>query len=658
MLRSPGWTVRCDQLASETPGTAAAGDSLLELRAGSAVPPVAGGSRPGPISQPTSRCSSCWPNDRDPSTAHLTGAALGAPAAWDEPAGSRSSTGTTRRSLAARRAAACAADLGRPAAERADLVIDAALFTAGHVPDAVEAAVEAADLAESADRPDLVGRAALVVAGIATPEIYRQVAGICSRALALLSEELPGSDPLRARLLAQLAIVSVEDADPTAAAKQAAEALALAESSGDAVAILDAIAARHYAIAVPGTVVERIALAERAIDLASATKRLMAGVWGRLWRIDAAFQLGDLETVDRHLTELDLLARRHRAPLIRWHHERVLIARGALVGDFDGVREHNDRARALAEQMDDNSLRTMYYACRALLAQICGDPSELDAELLAFVTFAPPQPLLQIGRATVAIVAGDRAAGAAVFEELRDLPGRLPVGNRWASTLSQIGALSVMLGDTLVAGDVLELLLPTAVYCSGEGSGAVFCTGSMARLLGDLALTAGRPTEAIRLYQDAITVNSRIGARPYTALSRLGWAQALLDGPRSDATATSGHDDLHTARDLARLSAEEFRRLGMPGPLQRATALERRIDDQISKQNPLSARETEVAVLVARGLTNREIAARLFLSERTIESHVRAMLTKLGVRSRTDIATWAVTAAWTQAAARSDRYQI
>ncbi len=122
-------------------------------------------------------------------------------------------------------------------------------------------------------------------------------------------------------------------------------------------------------------------------------------------------------------------------------------------------------------------------------------------------------------------------------------------------------------------------------------------------------------------------------------------------------TAT-GLDDLHTARDLTRLSADEFRRLGMPGPLQRATSLERRIDEQISERNPLTARETEVSVLVAQGLTNREIAERLFLSERTVESHVRAMLTKLGVRSRTDIATWAVTTAWTQTAARSDRQQL
>lgn len=554
-------------------------------------------------------------------------------------------------------AAACAADLARPGAERAELVIDkaAALFAAGCVPEAVEAAAEAADLAESAGRPDLIGRAALVTSGIGTPEIYRQVAVICTRALTALADEPDRWGPLRARLLAQLAVASAEDGDGIVAAEQAADALRLAESSGDAEAILDAIAARHYTIAVPGTVIERIALAERAIGLASKSIRPMAALWGQLWRIDAAFQLGDLTSVERHLGDVDLLARKHRAPLACWHYERLLIARAGLVGDFAAAREHNGRARDLAVRMDDSSLSTMYYACRCLLAQICGDPFELDATMLAMAASALPQPLIQIGRATAAIVAGDLAAGAAAFDELRDLPRRFPVGNRWASTLGQIGTLATMLGDAEVAGDVFELLLPTASYCNGEGSGAIFCMGSNARLLGDLALTAGRPVEAIRLYQDAIAVNTRIGARPYTALSRLGWAQALLDLARQKEIGMSGLDDLHTSSGLVLLSAAEFRRLGMPGPLQRAVGLERRITAQISAHNPLSARENEVAVLVAGGLTNREIATRLILSERTVESHVRATLTKLGVRSRTDIAAWAVRAETDQTTAAADR---
>ena len=56
----------------------------------------------------------------------------------------------------------------------------------------------------------------------------------------------------------------------------------------------------------------------------------------------------------------------------------------------------------------------------------------------------------------------------------------------------------------------------------------------------------------------------------------------------------------------------------------------------------LTAREREVAGLVAKGLTSREIAGHLVVSQRTVEGHVQAILDKLGFASRTQIAVWAV----------------
>jgi DNA-binding NarL/FixJ family response regulator len=57
--------------------------------------------------------------------------------------------------------------------------------------------------------------------------------------------------------------------------------------------------------------------------------------------------------------------------------------------------------------------------------------------------------------------------------------------------------------------------------------------------------------------------------------------------------------------------------------------------------DPLTPREREVAGLVARGLANHQIASELYLSERTIETHVSKILRKLGLASRAQIATWA-----------------
>jgi non-specific serine/threonine protein kinase len=60
-----------------------------------------------------------------------------------------------------------------------------------------------------------------------------------------------------------------------------------------------------------------------------------------------------------------------------------------------------------------------------------------------------------------------------------------------------------------------------------------------------------------------------------------------------------------------------------------------------TQRRTLTRRETEVATLVAQGLTNRDIAGRFYLSIRTVDTHVDHVLTKLGFSTRTRLVAWA-----------------
>jgi DNA-binding CsgD family transcriptional regulator len=92
------------------------------------------------------------------------------------------------------------------------------------------------------------------------------------------------------------------------------------------------------------------------------------------------------------------------------------------------------------------------------------------------------------------------------------------------------------------------------------------------------------------------------------------------------------------AREALEQACHELERLGATPWLERARAELARLGGRPPSDGELTPSESKVAALVARGRTNREVAAELVLSEKTVESHLSHVYRKLGLRSRAELA--------------------
>jgi DNA-binding NarL/FixJ family response regulator len=149
---------------------------------------------------------------------------------------------------------------------------------------------------------------------------------------------------------------------------------------------------------------------------------------------------------------------------------------------------------------------------------------------------------------------------------------------------------------------------------------------------GLLALAEGRPDDAAASLAQTLAAPDERIPRPLLGALRTALATALLAiGDRAGAMAavTEVLDG-----DLVR----------WPGVRRdRAEALARRLQGASSRSDgELTAREREVAALIAEGLTNGQLAERLYISPKTAAVHVSHILTKLGLSSRAEIAAWTV----------------
>ena len=264
---------------------------------------------------------------------------------------------------------------------------------------------------------------------------------------------------------------------------------------------------------------------------------------------------------------------------------------------------------------------------RALLAMMDGDLDGSEAILLAALERLPPIPLVRVimdsPLAAIALLRGDVERAITllhgVLEQARAVHVNEPaVRGRPEGDLGQALVTAGRLDEAGVVADELAEI--------GERLARPTLTGIALRVRGLIAAARGELDEAAELLTRAVEAHeaSPLPVERGRSLLALGQVQRRRKAKTEARQALRDAldcFDAHGHRPYAQLAEAELAR-----------------GQRAGTGSVLTASEVRVAELVAGGFTNREVAARLSMSVRTVESHVASVFRKLGVRSRTELA--------------------
>ena len=409
--------------------------------------------------------------------------------------------------------------------------------------------------------------------------------------------------------LATRAWLSLRSGEPTRALADAERAAELAQDSDDAALQATILNTLGMAIGMARNAAEGIPVLERAAQRALAAN--LPAQAGRAYsnltflanhaNDDAAF-----EAYARRGLELDGVPAAHRANL-----QSGLGIRRGLLGDLDGALPHHLAALRVASRAGP---RAQQSAANALVnVHIWRGELAAARRLLEGYEVRPDSTL------------DTRAAGLwGLLREAEDAPADALAHYLTGARHNDPNAMWCETGVARTAAATGDLPTARAALAHLDELVARWPVGEWMReeIRGWIAIGEHRTNDAINHFQTAANDCSRA----YDT-ARLRFETARLTTDRDQLLAAIDQFEqmgAHRAADHARATA---RTLGI------------RTGRRQDRSGVLSAREQEVAQLIAAGNTNAEIAATLYLSPRTVERHVGNILTKLGYRSRIQIAT-------------------
>jgi DNA-binding CsgD family transcriptional regulator len=443
--------------------------------------------------------------------------------------------------------------------------------------------------------------------------------GWLARAERLLRDVAPGAEEGWLDLAR-----SEQTRDADESSRLAAQALDAASRTGDTDLELRALAQLGFAEVALGAVEQGLAHLDEAMAAATsgepATLETFADVCCTLML--ACERAGDADRPQQWSKVLEEFVRRYdHVTLLAFcrtccadvfaANGRVDAAEEELVAAIRELTEAGQRSRCVppaARLADIRVLQGRFDEAEQLLIGIEDDPDAIRAS------------------AAMRIARGEaRTAEALLMRRLDELGWDNLLA---APLLEQLVQARIADDRTADARDAAEAL---GTIAGSSGRERVEAAAALAR--GRVAYAAG-DADAVNILQQAVNGFARLALRLQVAQARLELARALVVQSPPAAIETARH------------ARNELEALGASREADAAAALMRSLGAR-GRAGPrslgsLSRRETEVLRLLGEGLSNREIAERLFISPKTAEHHVSRIYGKLGLKSRAEAAAYAV----------------
>jgi predicted ATPase/DNA-binding CsgD family transcriptional regulator len=306
------------------------------------------------------------------------------------------------------------------------------------------------------------------------------------------------------------------------------------------------------------------------------------------------------------------------------------------LGDYGTAQTHLDEALAVARAAGNRVNEAIALHNLGWLALMQEDLSTASARSEASLAtgrdvgdvWAQSIALAALGR--VALLQGELLTARQRAEESLALQRRF--GERWllARSLDLLGLVALAEGQYADARSALRECLNLQQEL-GNREGTAGALESVAALVA----SQSQPEHAVQLAGAAAGVRDEVRT-PLHPMGRSMLDRWLVPARRAlGAEATT--QAWETGRNMSVEQAHELALAALEPPTTRSDAAHHRPAHRVTG---LSPREREVAALVAQGLTNRQIAGRLVVTERTVGAHVEHILDKLGFASRHQVSAW------------------